>query len=56
MPNPWISNLTAVWKASGKQVRVCLDPRELNKALKQNHYGMPTLDDVLPQLAEANIF
>ena len=25
-PTDWISNLTAVWKADQKQVRVCLDP------------------------------
>ena len=53
VPTPWISNLTAVWKASGKQVCVCLDPRELNKAIKRR---MPTLDDVLPQLAGAKVF
>ena len=55
-PTDWISNLTAVWKADKKQVRVCLDPQELNKAVKINHYNMPTLDDVLPQLAQAKTF
>jgi hypothetical protein len=55
-PTDWISNLTAVWKADKKQVRVCLDPQELNKAVKRNHYNMPTLDDLLPQLAQAKTF
>ena len=55
-PTDWISNLTAVWKADKKQVRVCLDPQELNKAVKINHYNMPTLDDVLPPLAQAKTF
>ncbi|KAL5510796.1 hypothetical protein EMCRGX_G006398 [Ephydatia muelleri] len=55
-PTPWISNLTTVWKADKKQVRVCLDPRDLNKAICRNHFGMPTLDDVLPQLNNARIF
>ena len=44
-PTDWISNLTAVWKADKKQVRVCLDPQE---SVKRNYYNMPTLDDVLP--------
>ena len=55
-PTEWISNLTAVWKADKGQVRVCLDPRDLNKAIKRNHYNMPILEDVLPQLTEAKIF
>ena len=52
-PTDWISNLTAVWKADKKQVRVCLDPQE---SVKRNYYNMPTLDDVLPQLDQAKTF
>ena len=37
-------------------MRVCLDPRDLNKAICRNHFGMPVLDDVLPQLNNARIF
>ena len=55
-PTDWISNMTAVWKADKKQVRICLDPRDLNKAVKRNHFGMPTLDDVLPRLVGAKVF
>ena len=29
-PTEWISTLTAVWKADKKQMRVCIDPRDLN--------------------------
>ena len=55
-PTEWISNLTAVWKSDKTQVRVCLDPRDLNKAILRNHFKMPTLDDVLPELTGAKIF
>jgi len=55
-PTDWISNMTAVWKADKKQVRICLDPRDLNKAVKRNHFEMPTLDDVLPRLVGAKVF
>ena len=55
-PTEWISNLTAVWKADKKQVRVCLDHRDLNRAVRRNHFNMPTLDDVLPKLKDAKIF
>ena len=37
-------------------LRICIDPRQLNKALKREHYKLPTLDDVLPEFKDAKIF
>ena len=54
-PTPWISHLQPVRKSNGT-VRLCIDPQNLNQALKRNHYQMPDIDDVLPQLAEAKMF
>ena len=44
-----------VLKPNGK-LRVCLDPKPLNKALKRNHYPLPTVDDLLPELSRAQVF
>ena len=55
-PTDWISNITTVWKPEKKQVRISLDPRNLNKAIRRNHFNMPTIDDVLPNLKEAKLF
>jgi hypothetical protein len=54
-PTPWISNTLARRKPNGK-LRVCIDPANLNKAIKRNHFPMPTLEDVLPELHGAKIF
>ncbi|XP_048745965.2 uncharacterized protein K02A2.6-like [Ostrea edulis] len=54
-PADWISSLVAVRKPSGK-MRLCIDPKPLNKALKRNHYATPTIDDILPELSQARIF
>ena len=53
-PTDWQSSLTLVQKPNGK-LRVCIDPKPLNKALKRSRYLMPTLDDFLPELTEAKI-
>ena len=37
-------------------LRICIDPRSLNLALKREHYQLPVLDDILPDLAKAKIF
>ena len=53
-PTPWISNMVAI-KKPGK-LRLCIDPRDLNKAIKIPKYQMPTLEELLPTLSKARIF
>jgi RNase H-like domain found in reverse transcriptase/Reverse transcriptase (RNA-dependent DNA polymerase)/Integrase zinc binding domain/Retroviral aspartyl protease len=48
-PTDWVSALLTVEKPNG-QLRVCLDPRPLNKAIKREHFQIPTFDDVICQL------
>ena len=38
------------------KIKICIDPRPLNKALKRSHYIMPRLGDILYKLPEARIF
>ncbi|UYV81904.1 K02A2.6-like [Cordylochernes scorpioides] len=50
----WISNLVLVRKQN--KLRVCLDPRDLNKVIKRPHFQIPTIDEILPSLNNAKIF
>ena len=36
-------------KANGK-LRICIDPRDLNRAIKWEHYPMPTIEEVLTRI------
>ena len=54
-PTDWISSLVVVAK-SDKTVRLCIDPKPLNRALKRNDYAMPTIEDALPELQGARYF
>ncbi len=38
------------------KLRICLDPRDLNKALKRPEYPMPTIEGILAELAGAKVF
>ena len=42
-------------KNNGK-IRLCIDPKPLNQALKRNHYPLPVIDDLLPELSKAKVF
>ncbi len=54
-PTDWVNQCVVQPKKNGK-LRVCIDPLYLNKALKKVQYHLPTLDEVLPELANARIF
>jgi hypothetical protein len=54
-PSAWISALLVTTRADGR-IRICLDPKPLNNALLRNHFRTQTIDDILPQLANAKVF
>ena len=53
-PNDWISSHVVVRK--GRKLRLCIDPKDLNKALKRSHYPIPTIEEILPELSKAKVF
>ena len=54
-PIDWVSSLAYSWKANRK-LRVCLDPRDVNKAIKRDHYKIPTIEEITHQLAGSKKF
>lgn len=37
-------------------LRLCVDMRQANRAIKREHFVMPTVDDILPRMNAANFF
>ena len=54
-PTDWVNQMSVTKKKSG-DIRICIDPRPLNLALKREHFMLPVLDDVLPKLSGAKVF
>ena len=48
----WVNSVVPVQKPD-RFIRLCIDTRNLNMAIKRNPYYMRTLDDILPQLSKA---
>ena len=42
---PWVSSLTYPKKPNGK-LRICLDPKDLNKAIIRENHKAPTLEEI----------
>ncbi|XP_033731758.1 uncharacterized protein K02A2.6-like [Pecten maximus] len=54
-PVEWVNSLVVVHKPNGK-LRVCLDPRNLNKFIKREHYKLPTREEIMSRFEGATIF
>ena len=54
-PTDWVSSLAIAHKPNGG-LRICLDPRNLNKAIRRNHHQMPTTDEIFSKMAGAKYF
>ena len=47
--------MVTVTKKNGK-LRICLDPRDLNRAIQREHYPLPTIEDIATRLHGAKVF
>ena len=54
-PNSWVSPVVLVPKPSG-DIRLCVDMRQANMAVKRERYPIPTIDEVLQDLNQRKFF
>ena len=50
----WVSSLVLVDKPN--KLRICMDSRDLNNAIKRPHHPLPVIEDVISDLGNAKIF
>ena len=56
-PTEWVSAPAIVKKPSAKNgIRLCIDSRPLNTALKRSEYPIPTVDHLLTEISDAKVF
>ena len=54
-PTAWVNSLVYRRKSNGK-LRICPDPKGLNKAISTKHHVIPTLEQILPKVGDAKYF
>lgn len=54
-PTPWVNSLVIVEKRDGS-LRLYLDPRDLNKAIRREHHRIPTAEDIASRLSGKKVF
>ncbi|XP_055856265.1 uncharacterized protein K02A2.6-like [Episyrphus balteatus] len=54
-PTPWVNSIVLVKKPNGN-LRLCLDPRNLNKAILRPHFQFPNVEDFKAHLSGSKYF
>ena len=58
-PTDWVNSIVCIVKETSdgkKKVRLCLDPKDLNKNIRREHYYSRSIDEILPLLHGKKIF
>ena len=48
-PTEWISSMVVIMKKDNK-LRICLDPKDLNHAIRRENYQLPTIEELIEGL------
>lgn len=50
-----MNSLVTVVKPNG-DIRICIDPRDLNNAIQREHYPMKTIEEIVAEMPNAQVF
>ena len=54
-PSDWVSSVGYSHKFNGRW-RICLDPKDLNRAVKRSHHHTPTLEEITHKFKGSTVF
>lgn len=53
-PTHWVNSMVTV--VTEKKTRICMDPQDLNQAIKREHYPLLTVEEVASRMPSAKYF
>lgn len=53
-PTEWVNSMVTVIKPG--KIRICIDPKDLNRAIKREHFPIKTVDEVVSNMTGAKVF
>lgn len=53
-PTEWVNSMVTV--VTPKKIRICMDPKDLNEAIKREHYPLLTVEEVVSRMPNAKLF
>lgn len=55
-PTEWVSGLVVTRKKNTDDIRICIDPGDLNKAIKRPHHPLKTIEQIAAQIPGSKYF
>ncbi|KAJ8336302.1 hypothetical protein SKAU_G00396450 [Synaphobranchus kaupii] len=53
-PTQWVNSMVTV--VTQKKIRICMDPKDLNTAIRREHYPLLTVEEVVSRMPNAKYF
>ncbi|XP_061876955.1 uncharacterized protein K02A2.6-like [Entelurus aequoreus] len=54
-PTDWVNSMVITKKKNG-ELRICMDPKDLNESIKREHYQIPTREEIISEMSGASYF
>lgn len=55
-PSDWVSSMVVTHKKDKHEIRICINPKDLNTALKRPHHPMRSVEEVASQMSGVTVF
>ena len=56
VPTHWVNSVVIVEKPGTGKLRICLDTKHFNYAIKREHYQLPTVEEIVARVSGAKVF
>ena len=54
-PSKWVNSMVVV-ETPGGALQICLDPKDLNKAIRRHHFQLPTTEEILDKMSGSKYY
>ncbi|CAB4013811.1 Hypothetical predicted protein [Paramuricea clavata] len=55
-PTDWVNSIAIVENPGTERLRICLDPKHLNEAIRRKHFQLPTVEEIASRISGAKVF
>lgn len=56
IPTEFVNSMVTVKKRNKDDIRICLDPKDLNKQIMREHYPLKTREEILHEIGQPKYF
>ena len=55
-PTDWVNSIAIVEKPGTGRLRICLDPKHLNEAIRREHFQLPMVEKIASRVSGVKVF